>query len=122
MEAGRGQPPEKHPQVADAPVNEKQPVSLGIDHEEAFKRQPVWRFADLNANGPPSSDALTAADLHEMHTKLGEYEKQTCAEIWGQHDNGCKRYDVGVSQRTRTSCPAWRNSSAMTRRRFTRCE
>lgn len=100
--AARKQVPE-----ADAPTTGKQarsasaslspakaPTSLGIDHTEAWHRRPVWRFGDLDTEAPPAIGSLSVNDFRELHEKLGKYETQTCAEIWGQHDNGCKKYEV----------------------------
>lgn len=45
-------------------------------------------------DAPSSVGDLTVANFLELHEKLGQYETQTCAEIWGQYDNGCKKYEV----------------------------
>jgi len=85
----------KQPRAADGPPGkEKLPRSLGIDHEDAWHRQVVWRFGDLDMEAPPSVGDLTVADYNELHQKLGQYESQTCSQIWGEQDNGCKRYEV----------------------------
>lgn len=89
--------------AAGAPVPEKKPVSLGIDDDDAKKRRPVWRFAYLDMDGPPSSHSLTVTEFKELHEKLGQYETQTCSEIWDQQANGCKSYDVETAHENITS-------------------
>jgi hypothetical protein len=93
--AGPAQNPHKQARTAgEAPEATKLPRSLGIDDEDAYNRRPVWRFADLDMEAPPGAASLQVSDFRELHSKLGEFETQTCSEIWGQHDNGCKRYEV----------------------------
>lgn len=102
--AASAQAPVKAPRTADgAPVTEKLPQSLGIEHEDAKHRRPVWRFAYLDLEGPPSSGSLTVGDFTELHEKLGQYESQTCSEIWDQQSNGCKAYEVETAHDNITS-------------------
>lgn len=92
---GRARYEGKAPRTAsDSDRPAKTPRTLGIEHEDAFQRRPVWRFANLDPKHPEGAVALDASGFREFHEALGNYETQTCAEIWGQHDNGCKRYEV----------------------------
>jgi hypothetical protein len=84
----------KEPRAATSPLAEKQARSLHVSTPDVMQRRPVWRFADLDIDGPPESGSLTADDFREMHSTLASYESQTLLEIWGQQNNGCKRYEL----------------------------
>ncbi len=101
--AGLDRHPGKTPRSAKEVPKAKQPRSLGIDNENAWHRNPVWRFGDIDMGAPPSIGKLGVEDFITLHSKLGDYERQTCSEIWGQHNNGCKRYPVEEAHSNITS-------------------
>ena len=81
----------------------KKPRSLGIEHENAWHRRPVWRFADLDADHPIGAIGLEPDDFRRFHKALGSYETQTCAEIWSSQANGCNCYQVDEAHENITS-------------------
>lgn len=86
---------EKTPQVAQ-PVGPpiKQPRALGVDLDEVLKRRPVWRFAEVDHDGPWCFDKINPADVVKMFKKLGTYETMTLGELFKPGSQHGKTYAV----------------------------
>lgn len=57
-------------------------------------RNLVWKFEDVDHDGPWAFDALTAADTADLVQKLGSFESMTIRDVFYKGDEPGKHYDV----------------------------
>lgn len=82
------------PPSSEPKAREKRVVTLDLDNENVRERRPVWRFADLDNDGPWSLSACTPSDLPDIFAKLRDYERMTIREIFHTDDGHGKTYPV----------------------------
>ncbi|TNM55937.1 hypothetical protein [Brevibacterium sediminis] len=72
----------------------KQVPRLDIDHDEINERRPVWRFADLDDDGPWALSECGSADLKDILSKLNSFEKMKVGEIFASGSEHGKKYSL----------------------------
>ncbi len=103
MAKGRG----KHPVIGQQPSSAKRPgrresVAEGkrpsrvvdIDETDVYGRSPVWRFANVDHDGPWSFAKIDSATLVGLLTKLCSFESMTLRELFAPGEKHGKRYQV----------------------------
>lgn len=80
-------------EVNDAPTG-KHVRSLDLDAEDIKDRRPVWRFADLDDDGPWSLSACEHSQLRDIFAKLKDFERMTIGEIFKPGSEHGKTYEV----------------------------
>ena len=74
------------------PANAKQVPALDIDHESVNQRRPVWRFADLDDDGPWSLSSCEPSGLKDILAKLHTFETMKVGEIFASDSEHGKKY------------------------------
>ena len=82
------------PAVARADVRGKNVASLDLDSSDVLKRRPVWRFADLDDEGPWALSACSQSDLPDIFAKLKSFETMTIGQIFQPGSDHGKAYPV----------------------------
>ena len=72
----------------------KQVSGLDLDNEDVLRRRPVWRFADLDDDGPWALSSCTQKDLPDIFAKLRTYESMRIGEIFSPGSEHGKAYPV----------------------------
>lgn len=94
----------KTPRAVEPATSRKRiPDNVGIEDDEPWHRQPVWRFGYLDSEAPSAASTLSVKDYATFHAALASFELQKCSEIWGNPSNGCKKYDVATAHENITS-------------------
>lgn len=85
----------KHvPAEAQAERVGKQLPDLGVANESVLQRRPVWRFADLDSDGPWSLSSCSQSDLPDIFAKLKTFEAMKLGEIFAPGSEHGKTYPV----------------------------
>lgn len=72
----------------------KQVPNLDHSNENVLQRRPVWRFADLDEDGPWSLSSCDQADLPDIFAKLKAFEGMKIGEIFSPGSDHGKAYPV----------------------------
>lgn len=93
-EGGWPTPGKQVPAEARAEARGKQVPPLGVENEQVQKRRPVWRFTDLDDEGPWTLSGCSHADLPDIFAKLRTFETMTIGEIFAPGSEHGKTYST----------------------------
>lgn len=91
---GWSSPGKTVPDEARAESTGKQVRGLDLAAENVHRRRPVWRFADLDDDGPWALSACSTTDLPDIFAKLKTFESMTIGEIFSPGSDHGKSYSV----------------------------